>query len=277
MKPFENVYRRCRPLLGTFVEISLSGASAEDCAAWLEEAFRQVERVSALMSFHDPASELSRFNRTPVGRWACLSPPLAQVLELALELQHRSRGVFNVAVGKPLECWKLLPGSVARVDWRHLSQPGFELRGLRARRLLPVHLDLGGIAKGYAVDCAVETMRAHSRSVSGCVNAGGDLRIFGAQEQRVWIRSGNAYRPLVQFLVLSNQSLATSSVIRDDLHSPYVDIRRRSPLLRPRTAVVRADRCMIADALTKIALLLPRRKAAERIAASYGAEVSVLP
>lgn len=276
MRPSGNEYKRCRPLLGTFVEIALWGAPTKELSLPAELAYRSIEAVRAEMSFHDPESELSRLNRTPVGRWLRISSSFLEVLAISLDLQQRSLGRFNVAIADPLVQWRLLPGpkgqSRASV-WSHLGTPGFELGDGKARRLFPVRIDLGGIAKGYAVDCAVQALREQNPSLSGYVNAGGDLRVFGRRSQQVWIRSGSQVQPMLRPVCLKNRSIATSSVISK--LSPYVDIRKRKPLGRRKTATVSADRCVIADALTKIALLVPGPEAG-KIMAHFGAEMRLL-
>jgi thiamine biosynthesis lipoprotein len=275
MKQSALAFKRCRPLLGTFVEISLDGAHSE-CSEIANDAYQAIESVASLMSFHDPKSELSRLNQTPVGHWVQISDPLREVLELALRLQRESKGVFNVAIAQPLMFWDLLPGKTMNSGWKFLSRPGFELRDKRARRILPVQIDLGGIAKGYAVDRAVEAVQARSGKISGCVNAGGDMRVFGKKNHLIWIRSETKNRPVLRSTTLRNRSLATSSVQPRDKVSAYVDISKKKPALRRRTASVIAERCVVADALTKLALL-GSVKETKRIAKKFDAEVSFFP
>jgi thiamine biosynthesis lipoprotein len=256
MKSSEIAFRRCRPLLGTFVEVSLWGASVPTLRQSTEHAYRAIDAVVASMSFHDQGSELSRLNRTPVGEWINASEALREVLSVALDLQIRSHGQFNVA---------------RSASWGDLCGAGFEISGDRVRRILPVMIDLGGIAKGYAVDCAVREIRRSCRGISGVVNAGGDIQVFGRRGQQVHVRSGNALRPRLRVVKLKNGAIATSS----SGSSLYIDIRNRRSLRTAKTATAFADRCVIADALTKVALFMSKREAAE-IAAHYDAQVSLL-
>ena len=284
MKPSKNVYKRSRPLLGTFVEISLWGAPTKTLEKCGEKTFDAIEKISSLMSFHDPKSELSRMNRLAVGKWMKISQHTKNVLKFALELQTLTHGQFNVAIAKPLMAWGFLPENSKYKEkskfnhWHHLDHPGFELKGLNVRIILPVKIDLGGIAKGYAVDFATEILKKHvskrvSRSICGCINSGGDLRVFGNEELCIGIRSGKSTLHLTQ---LKNQSLATSSIILKTKQSPYIDIQKRKSLASLMTAVVRADHCMTADALTKVALLSPPAQA-EKVALKYRAEMSLIP
>ncbi len=258
-------------MLGTYVGISISGCSRKTALDIINKSYLEIEKINKLMSFHDPQSELSNLNHTPVNQWRPISPQLTEVLTLSLELQRKSEGQFNVATAGPLIFWGFLPGTRKKVTWNYLSEEGFELDNDRARRILPVQIDLGGIAKGYAVDCATAMLKNNLPNLSGCVNAGGDLRVFGKKLHPVYVRLGTKIQPLLKYSLLKNEALATSSTL---LLSPYVQIQQKKLLHSKKTVTVRAEKCIIADALTKVVLLLPTHKA-QRLAAEYQAEVSL--
>ncbi len=103
--------RRARPLLGTFVEIAVAGATISAMEAGVEAAFAAVATVHRLMSFHEATSDVSRLNR---GAWSGAIPVhewTYQVLETALDLNRRSAGMFDVAVAPALQKLGLLPGT----------------------------------------------------------------------------------------------------------------------------------------------------------------------
>ncbi|MFM2081579.1 MAG: hypothetical protein RL380_270, partial [Verrucomicrobiota bacterium] len=137
--------RRCRPLLGTFVEITARG-SVEAVNA----AFAAVERVQNLLSAHDSASELSLLNREAATRVVTVSRETFAVLRCADRLAQESHGAFDYTVAPTLAAWGLLPIHLSRKNpgnWRDvLLLPHRQVRFLR-----PLALDLGGIAKGFAV------------------------------------------------------------------------------------------------------------------------------
>lgn len=248
--------RRARPLLGTFVSVDLRGrASRERLDALAGSAFAAVERVERLMSAHRPDSELARLNRAPAGRWVELDAWTLEVLAAANGLFERSGGAFDPRRGA--------------LGARQAARPPVELEAGRARKTGPWRLDLGGLAKGYAVDRAVARLRRAGRSLelSGVVNAGGDLRVFGPEAARVAVlvegREGSTSRALT----LRDAATATSAARRPGRAgaplSPAVHVRRPSgrPLRAAATACVAARRCMEADALAKVALLAPARRA----------------
>jgi thiamine biosynthesis lipoprotein len=248
-----------RPALGTFVEIQLSGPfTQKQLERKIANAFGRVAKVDALMSFHSPSSDLSRLNRAVPGRWIAVHPWTAHVLRKALAFQKESDGVFDVAIADPLVRRGVLPGKPTRAVTRKITRAAaaagcacFEIAGSRARRLDSRRIDLGGIAKGFAVDQAVKSLHRSSEAC-GLVNAGGDLRAFGAKVVKVHIRTAsNKTRVLRERpITLRSAALATSEARHDKVLAKTQKIFRAS-----RTVSLAAPDCMTADALTKIALM----------------------
>jgi FAD:protein FMN transferase len=104
--------RRARPLLGTFVEIEVAGAAKSDKNAAIDAAFDAISLVHRLMSFHEPESDVSRFNREARVRPTQVHAWTFQVLEAAIEMHRRSSGVFDVAVAPALQAMGLLPSGI---------------------------------------------------------------------------------------------------------------------------------------------------------------------
>ena len=126
----------------------------------------------------------------------------------------------------------------------------------------------------------MESIRLLDASLIGIVNAGGDLRAFGPAKQLIWIRTGQRARPFVRRILIEDEAIATSTITpvvseTSQTVSAYVNINRRRAAFARRSAVVRADRCVVADALTKIALLMPSNEA-KKIAALYRADLRIL-
>jgi thiamine biosynthesis lipoprotein len=251
--------RRARPLLGTVVEIAAGGAPAAQLHQAIDHAFAAVQRVQALMSFHDAASEVSALNRGAHCAALRVDAQTYTVLGAAQRISESSEGAFDITVGARLQRWGCLPAEPLPPDgvasWRDVEL--LEDRCVRFRR--PLHIDLGGIAKGYAVDCAVAALR-DSGACFGLVNAGGDLRVFGAQEWPVRLRHPQGPAHLGASLVLRDEALASSAVCfsrRKDGEkevSALLDPRSGRPYLDGAGISVRAADCMTTDALTKALL-----------------------
>src|SRR5262249_43152120 len=152
--------RRCRPLLGTFVEIQASAINAADLRRGFEAAFVAIEQVQQLMSFHDRQSELSCINRDAFYRPVRVHPWTWRVLKSARELSRNSHGIFDVTTARQLVKWNYLPKHNARIGhgiWRDII---FE-KNHHIRFCRPLTIDLGGIAKGFAVDRAVAALKCN--------------------------------------------------------------------------------------------------------------------
>ena len=272
--------RRARPLLGTLVEIRVQCPGLVARSA-VDAAFRAIEAVQQAMSFHDPRSELSSLNRNACGRVVTVSPGLWRVLSEALRVAELSGGAFDPTVGARLVHWKILPAPQAptpdctTTSWRDVRL----LPGRRVRFHRPLWLDLGGIAKGYAVDIAVSILRRH-RIPAGVVNAGGDLRVFGSRAERVHVRHPDQPARLVPLADLSDAALATSAGYFSEQRCAG---RRGNALVNPllqrpcssrRSVSVQAPTCMLADALTKVVFV--HGAAAEQVLRRCGASAMVL-
>ena len=123
-----------------------------------------------------------------------------------------------------------------------------------------VRIDLGGIAKGFAVDRALEVLRGFGVT-SALVNAGGDLAAFGPQPQTIHIRHPRDPRRLMCRVEVTDEALA-STARRFDLFrsadttgSDIIDPRTRKPARTVDGSTVRASSCLVADALTKILMI----------------------
>jgi thiamine biosynthesis lipoprotein len=256
--------RRARPLLGTFVEIAVAGAPPAEMEAAVEAAFGAVATVHRLMSFHDEASDIGRLNRGAFDHPVAVHPWTFEVLDIALDFHRRSAGVFDIGVAPALQALGLLP---RRDD--ETSLPPAVANGGDAIALLcdgsvrfrhrGVRIDLGGIAKGYAVDRAVEVL-GRCGIGEGVVNAGGDLAVFGPHPHAIHIRDPRQpQRPMCE-VGLRAAALASSAGRFDPLSSgepagsAVIDPRTGTPVHGVVGATVRAPACVVADALTKVVM-----------------------
>lgn len=270
--------RRCRPLLGTFVEISAAGENGAKLARAVDAAFAVIERVHRSMSIHDPDSELARLNRKAATRPVTVSRELFQVLRRADRLASESGGAFDYTVAPTLARWEILPAELVRkktCSWRDVLL----LRGRKVYFLQPVALDLGGIAKGFAVDAAIRLLQRR-QVANAMVNAGGDLRVFGAQPSAIHLRHPADPRQFAGKVSLRDSALATSSpgftekAFRGGRVSHLVNPLRQTAITGPISVSVHARECWLADALTKVVLNAPQR--AQKLLARYSAEAFVL-
>ncbi|MGY4310242.1 thiamine biosynthesis lipoprotein [Bradyrhizobium sp. USDA 4369] len=245
--------RRARALLGTFVEVDIADAQGYDAEGSAEAAFSAVADVHRLMSFHDPDSDVSRLNREASRCAVTVHPWTYEVLQTALDMTRRSDGAFDISVAgvRPPSAGSSSPAAGA-IELLADHQVRFHHAGLR--------IDLGGIAKGFAVDCALAALRGCGVRAA-MVNAGGDLAVFGSGVRLVHIRDPRAPGRLLCHVEVSKGALASSARRFDPFRSAdttdtaVVDPATGRPAHRILGATVRAPTCMIADALTKIVMI----------------------
>ncbi|MGJ7484208.1 FAD:protein FMN transferase [Variovorax sp. LT2P21] len=238
-----------------------------------------LDRVVAQMSTWEPASDISRYNAAEAGTRHALAPAFADVLACALHWAEASGGAVDPTVGPLVALWgfgaqagtgpdhrppspKALDAARARTGWqrlafdaadRHLTQPG----GL--------HLDLSGIAKGFAVDHVADALIAAGLQ-DFLVEVGGELRGVGRRPD------GQAWRVRVDTpidtlppVALTDLAIATSG---DHWHAHEHAGRRWSHTIDPRSGepsshtlasvTVLHPSCMHADALaTALTVLGP--------------------
>lgn len=264
---------RAQPWLGTIVSIRVdsgsdcaTGAAGDDAAtAAIDAAFAAVAEVHALMSFHDADSELSRLNRSAHQWPVAISDHTFRVIEFGLQVADASHGLFDFTVAADLVAAGRLPTPRNVVDapkrgTRRASFRDVHLCGKRRIQFArPLWIDLGGIAKGFAVDRAVTVLRERGIA-AGSVNAGGDIRVFGPAAQTIWVRRPGDSQQIIPLVALQDSAVATSASYFSRQRSAHAgpDSTAIVDLLSGRShghdlsvSVLAAD-CMTADALTKV-------------------------
>ncbi len=262
MKSRLSEIRRARPLLGTLVEIRIGGRREEILHRAASQAFKAIEKVHRLMSFHEPESDISKLNRSAYRNAVRIDPWTYHVLKTGHHISEKTGGLFDCTVA-PLLMWGgFLPALYSSSE--NLKTNSFRnIRFLSSHRIRfekPLTVDLGGIAKGFAVDKAVQVLKENNIAY-GAVNAGGDLSIFGNRKQPIYIR-----HPLFpgRFLFLGNKteiSIATSAGYYSNKNiggkwvAPIVNRKLGSFCESQSSVSVLASSCMTADALTKAVML----------------------
>jgi FAD:protein FMN transferase len=253
MRDLESSYgtSRLRTGMGTFVAIDSEAQTQSMALAGIEAAYAAFAQVERLMHPTRDGSDLLAIRRSPLARPVAIHAWTWEVLALSRRLNLLSGGVFDPC----------LPDSAGRFGDLELSAP------LSVIAHSPLNIDLGGIAKGFAVDRALEALRTAGCS-EGLVNAGGDLAVFGGRSHRVVVEGGAG-----SVVVLENAALATSVVgnaARPAEHRGYyhgLDLRA----IVSGVVSVTAAHAAAADALTKC--LLAGSPSSETLLAAFDARV----
>ena len=246
---------RAEVWLGTLVEIALPDADASD--ACFAAAFEAIAHVHQKMTAHDPASDLARIAWEAHLRTIIVDAHTHAVLELALMLARETQGAFDPTVAAAPE--RVGGASTSMHDSRAAGAFAASIileRNHRVRTTAPLALDLGGIAKGYAVDRAVAALVA-SGAGGGVVNAGGDLRAFGTAG---WmpVRIRHPADPALAAHVFDiRDTAAATSADYFRLGGALLDPRLNALRMFGASVTVVAPSCALADALTKVVAVDP--------------------
>lgn len=261
------------PTMGTRWSVTCDAAPDTDVQALQTALAAAVQLVDVQMSPWLPGSDLNRLNHAPGGAWVTLPAEIMEVLVCALDVCRLSAGAFDPAAGALVDAWgfgavrdapdaeAIRTATSAAPVARTPTYEALELDSgmLRARKHAPMHLDLCGIAKGYAVDRMADVLRQNGVP-HALVALDGELRAVGGQADghpwAVAVESPETGRRAVHSVVeLQDLSVATSGDYRHYLQvgdarlAHTMDTRRGAPVRNEVASVtVLARQCMHADA-----------------------------
>ncbi len=282
--PRERSWRFDTRCMGTTASLSLVATDSLAVAPLAERALAVFHRVDSLMSNWTDDSEVARVNREAGKAALKVEPETAAVIEAALRIGAASDGAFDITVEPLVRLWGFLggkprlPDSIAIVQTlQEVGQAGlrFEADTRRLRFERPgLRVDLGGIAKGHAVDAVHDSLRAMGVE-NALVNLSGNIRVLGRPPGRSHWRLGirdpaNRDRHFAS-IDISDGAVATSGdyeqfVARDGVrYGHIIDPRSGWPATGLASVTVLAASAMAADAWAT-ALIVMGPQAARRLA-----------
>jgi len=263
------IVRRTLPVMASTAEFTIVHVDAMYAERAIDAAMAELARVERLMTRFQSTSDIGRANAYAARAPVTVSRETQTVIEEALRWASASDGAFDPGVGRVVELWDVAnrheppaPVQVRRLEgqrfYRHI-QSGVE-KGTPAVFFTSqeVHLDLGGIACGYAVDLAIDSLRRWGIR-DALVNVSGDIFALGhapdGSPWRIGIRSPVDARAVIAEVELTDRAIATSGdyeqffMYRGTRYHHLMDPGRAAPRRSPvHTVTVVADRCSDADA-----------------------------
>lgn len=216
-----NLYQYHQAIMGTVVEITLIDQDEETSKKAAFQAFQEIKRIEHLMSPWIESSDVFRINQSAGREWVMVSPETIGVIKKGQEISELSEGRFDITIGPLTQLWRMARGKRIPPSPEELK-PKLDLVNFRnvmidqERRVLlkkeGMAIDLGGIAKGYAVDRAFELLKTLGYK-NLIVNAGGDLKAGGFKSDQPWsigIQDPRASRKIMAKIPLSDMAMATS-------------------------------------------------------------------
>jgi len=213
-------FRAEEAIMGTEVSVELQADSREQAECAIAAVMAEMHRIDDTMSPHKADSELSRVNAGAASAPVVVSQGMFGLLARALAFSKLSGGAFDITFASAGHLYDYRAGvapdasalndALALIDWRHVHlDPA--TRGVRFARA-GVRIDLGGFAKGHAVDNAVAILRRLGIA-NAMVAAGGDSHVMGVRGSRPWtvaIRDPRQEGGVVAVLPLQDVSISTS-------------------------------------------------------------------
>ena len=267
------LYRESEFRMGSFIEVISNDSRASGIV------FAEFKRLEAIFNLYDESSELSRLNL--LGDLV-VSQELFDILDKSKKFYELTDGAFDVTVAPLSFLWKKainkkqLPQEadvkIALIsvgsDYLYLDQKNLKVRLLKEGG----RIDLGGIAKGYAVDCAVAKLK-EAHIASALVNAGGNMFCLGTNGKKSWsigIQNPRKAGAVIEQLELRNKAVSTSG----DYEQFFIFQNKRfSHIINPKTgypadtgivsATVIASDATTADALSTACVVLGLQKSGE--------------
>jgi thiamine biosynthesis lipoprotein len=284
--------RRDESIMGTAIAVELWCDDRRAGESALEAVIQEMHRIDRAMSPHKPDSELSRINRDAGSRAVALSPEMARLLARAHHFSELSGGAFDItyaAVGQLYDYRRqVLPTEAAlaqaraAVGYRHLH---LDMAARTVRFGLPgMRIDLGGFAKGHAVDNAARILQ-HRGIRHAIVSAGGDSRVIGDRRGRPWtigVRDPFKAQGMVAVLPLEDVSISTSGdyerfFVADGVrHHHLIDPGTGRSPRGVRSVTVLADDGLTTEALSKSVFVLGAERGLRLIETQAGVDAIVV-
>jgi FAD:protein FMN transferase len=264
------IYKSSRVLMGTFVEITLSG-QGEKAKSATEAIFDEIKRIEDLTSFHKP-SGLAQVNGAAGQGPFKAEPEALKLIAKSLQFAEKSRGGFDPTIGPVCKLWQFSGGGEPRLPEKAEIADALTKVGWNKVKIDPeagtitlpqpgMALDLGGIAKGYTLDRAADVIRKLGVT-SALVNIGGDVLVIGEREPgkpwRIGVQDPRDPKGIVAVAALKDTVIVTSGdyerfFIRND--------KRYHHLLDPSSGYP-------ADKLQSVTLSAPNGTTAEAVSVS---------
>jgi thiamine biosynthesis lipoprotein len=250
---------RTEQVMGTYATITIINEDTTRANIAMDAAFDEITRIEALMSLYNKSSEVSSLNRAGTN-WTALSRDTIYVLKKADYYSRISDGSFDITCNPLLNLWMVKAKKENRMptpeeidDARELvgyDQLVIDVEGNRARfEKDGMSITLGGIAKGYAVDCACKKL-TEAGIKHALVNIGGDMRAVGAKNGVPWevaLQNPRDKSEYITIIKLDNESVTTSG---DYERYFFEDGKRVHHIIDPQTGYS-ADDCISVTVITK--------------------------
>lgn len=291
-RPQDGWFSRVEAIMGTAIQVELWCEDALLAHAAMAAVIDEMHRIDRRMSPHKPDSELSRINRDAAAQPVRISAEMFALLERAQHFSALSGGAFDITYASAGQLYDYRAGlspddaslaaARALIGWRGLLLDAathsvrFARPGMR--------IDLGGFAKGHAVDCGIDILRRHGIA-HGMVSAGGDSHVLGDRRGRPWtigVRDPRRAGEVVAVLPLQDTAISTSGDYerffeRDGVrHHHLIDPATGRSARGVQSVTILADDGLTSEALSKCVFVMGPERGLRFIETQPGVDAVVV-
>lgn len=266
--------------MDTYVSITVVSESEQDSQDAIEQAFAAIESFGNRINFYSDKSELAMINRSAGTEGVSVSTETLDIIDKAVFVADASNGAFDPTIGPLIQLWNFhepvkprsddVKSRLPLVNYRHVSiDKDRDVVMLKEKNML---LDLGGIAKGYATDIAVDVLKKNGIS-SGLVAIAGDIRAFGSKPGgKPWNigirnpRQKNRADEIIAKIQMTDKAISTSGdyerfFIQDGVRYHHLlNPETGFPATTCRSVSIIADKGVFADAFSTAVFVLGPEK-----------------
>ncbi|TMQ18132.1 MAG: FAD:protein FMN transferase [Deltaproteobacteria bacterium] len=262
--------------MGTNVTVWLWTADDRGAAQAAEAVFAEMKRLDKEMTTWDPKSEVSQINAAAGGKPVTVSDETYAVIDRAIDVSRRSKGLFDITIGAFKGVWKFdddMDGTLP--DPAAVKEVVLDARQHTVfLRRKAMSITLGGIAKGYAVDKCVAILKARGFH-DFMMQAGGDMYVAGrkgSEQWRIGVRDPRGpTNTMFAVAPVEDHSFSTSGdyergFVKDGVRYHHIlDTRNGQPAHASHSVTVRAKDAFTADAWSKVMFIMGPAESLELI------------
>ena len=266
--------KQTREVLSTWAEITLLTEDNYQAGRIFQKVWKGIEEEEESLSIFKEESEISRINSN-AGDWVRVKGEVVDLIEMGLNYGKLSDGAFNIAIGPLTRLYRRAketgkpppPSEIKRAKELCLLKDLFlDKRNNRVKLgKKGMSLDLGGIAKGYIIDKAVNLLKGEGIK-GGMINIGGDLVCFGKKEWKIGVRDPFSNDRIIASFNVRNKGVATSGdyernfYLKGKFYHYLISPQSGKPTKELKSATIIADTATKADALATAVFILGKEK-----------------
>jgi len=285
-------FEEVRSIMGTEVRVELWSNNEVDARNCIEKVFADMRRIEQGMSPYIETSELYRLNQQAYNKELVVSEELFELLKLSVTFSEKTQGAFDITFASVGYLYDYKAGVQPDLKQIDALLPAIDYEALvlneenRGVRFLKrnTKIDLGGIAKGYAVDSGINVLTACGVQ-SALIAAGGDTRIIGDRQGYPWvvgIKSPRSPDEISIKIPLQDVAISTSGdyerffITQGERIHHIIDPATGRSSSSVQSVSILSDRAVISDAWSTAVFVSGVRKGLELINQAVGVDAIII-